>query len=839
MTDQYAHLHVHTEYSLLDGAARIDALFAEAQRLGQPAIAMTDHGNLAGAAEFYRTSLRYPDVKPIIGMEAYCAPAGRFHKKPVLWGPPGSTDDVGGKGAHTHATLLAGNATGLRNLFKLSSLASFEGFYRKPRVDRELLAEHAEGVIATTGCPGGEVSTRLALGQYREALQAASDFRDIFGRDSYYLELMDHGTEREERYREKLSWIGTVLGLRSLVTNDSHYVTADQAQIHDSLLCVQTRAQLSDVDRFRFEGSGYYLKSAQEMRAGPFAKVAYDNTLAIAERVQSYAEVFELRNLMPRVPLRPGETEDLKLLRAVRDGTFCRWPSGIPRPGYRDRVAYELDMIQRMGFAGYFLVVADLCDSARSQGITRGPGRGSAVGSLVCYLLGITDVDPIVHNLYFERFLNPERVSPPDIDLDFDERRRGEVVAYLSQRWGSENVAQVATFGTIKTRAAIKDAARVLYGPSGYPIAEGIIDVLPPAIHAVDAPLSALRDPDHPRSGELERVRDLVESHPMRADVIDVATGLEGLVRSVGVHACAVIMSSQPLIDVIPLWKRPADGAIVTAWNFEDCERLGLQKLDILGSRTMSVIADVGVDVAALPLDDEPTFELLRSGHTVGVFQLESQGMQALLRKIEPMVFSDIGVALALYRPGPLGTGTPDEYAARRAGKTAEPIHPELAEPLADILRESHGLFVYQEQIMAAAQAVAGYSLGRADILRKAMGKKKPEVLAAEHESFHSGMTANGYSQAAVEALWNVMLPYAAYGFVRAHAVSYAMISYWTAYLKAHHPAEFMAAQLSSVSTDPDRRGAYLVECRRMGIEVLGPDVNSSGVGFSVSSVLQ
>lgn len=834
MTDQYAHLHVHTEYSLLDGAARIDALFAEAQRLGQPAIAMTDHGNLAGAAEFYRTSLRYPDVKPIIGIEAYVAPAGRFHKKSVLWGPPGSTDDVGGKGAHTHATLLAENATGLRNLFKLSSLASFEGFYRKPRVDRELLAEHAEGVIATTGCPGGEVSTRLALGQYREALQAASDFRDIFGRDSYYLELMDHGTEREERYREKLSWIGTVLGLRSLVTNDSHYVTADQAQIHDALLCVQTRAQLSDVDRFRFEGSGYYLKSAQEMRAGPFAKVAYDNTLAIAERVQSYAEVFEPHSLMPKVPFMAGRTEDETLRDDVVAGVGRRFGGPMPA-GYQQRLDYELDMIQQMGFAGYFLVVADLCDWARSQRIGKGPGRGSGAGSLVCYLLGITDVDPIVHNLYFERFLNPERVSPPDIDLDFDERRRGEVVAYLSQRWGAENVAQVATFGTIKTRAAIKDAARVLYGPSGYPIAEGIIDALPPPVHAVDVSLADLSTFDNPRHGECESFRELVLRDPAAADVIDVATGLEGIVRSVGVHACAVIMSSQPLIDVIPLWKRPADGAIVTAWNFEDCERLGLQKLDILGSRTMSVIADVGVDAAALPLDDEPTFELLRSGHTVGVFQLESQGMQALLRKIEPMVFSDIGVALALYRPGPLGTGTPDEYAARRAGKTAEPIHPELTKPLADILSESHGLFVYQEQIMAAAQVVAGYSLGRADILRKAMGKKKPEVLAAEHESFLAGMTANGYSQAAVEALWNVMLPYAAYGFVRAHAVSYAMISYWTAYLKAHYPARFMAAQLSSVSTDPDRRGAYLVECRRMGIEVLGPDINSSGVGFGAA----
>jgi DNA polymerase-3 subunit alpha len=838
-TDQFVHLHVHTEYSMLDGAAKIDALFREAQRLGQPALAMTDHGNLFGAAEFYRTSLAYPDVKPIIGMEAYCAPASRSLREPVLWGPEGSSDDVGGSGAHTHVTLLAENVTGLRNLFMLSTRASAEGFYRKPRVDRELLAEHSEGVIATTGCPGGEVSTRLALGQYKEALQAASDFRDIFGRDNYFLELMDHGCDIEQRVRTGLLRLGKEIGLPPLVTNDSHYVTASQVMIHDALLCVQTGATLDTPGRFKFEGSGYYLKSRIEMERYGSREGGLDNTLLVAERVQSYAEVFEPRDLMPRVPLQPGQTED-ELLRAAVDTTVKHWWGIGIELVYRQRLEYELNMIAQMGFAGYFLVVADLCDWAKSQGIAKGPGRGSAAGSLVCYLLGITDLDPIVHDLYFERFLNPDRISPPDIDLDFERSRRGEVVGYLSARWGAENVAQVITFGRIETRSALKDAARVLHGSEGFSLATEIIGALPPAVHGMDVSLADLSTFDNPRHDECEEFRQLLLRDPWATEIVDLATGLEGLIRQAGVHACGVVIGNQPLAGLLPLWTRQVDRATITGWDFEDCEGLGLQKLDILGLRTLDVIQKVGIDVSELPLDDPETFELLRSGHTVGVFQLESQGCQRLLRQIQPAVFTDISATLALYRPGPLGTGTPELYAARKSGKEKiVPIHSELAEPLAEILSETYGLFVYQEQIMRAAQEIAGYSLGRADILRKAMGKKKPEVLKAEVEPFFTGVVANGYSASAAEALWDTMLPFAAYGFVRAHAVSYALTAYRTAYLKVHYPAEFMAAQLSSVSGDPDRRAAYLAECRRMGITVLGPDINSSGVGFTVSPVLQ
>ncbi len=479
MPDSFVHLHVHTEYSMLDGAAKVSPLFAEAQRLGMPAVAMTDHGNMYGSAEFYRASKKY-HVKPIIGIEAYLAPASRHHKKPIFWGQAnqrgsdefGEGGDVSGSGAYTHMTMLAANATGLRNLFTLSSLASFEGMYRKPRMDRDLISEHAQGIIATTGCPSGEVQTRLRLGQRAEALKAAADYRDIFGAENFFLELMDHGLPIERSVREGLLEIGRALELKPLATNDSHYVTQDQAQAHAALLCVQAGKTLDDPNRFKFDGDGYYLKSATEMRTYWDAEVpgAADNTLVIAERIESYDEVYAEVNRMPRFPLQEGETEDLLLRRDVEKYTPSRFPGGLT-PEYRERIETELGVISQMGFPGYFLVVGDLVRWARSQKIAVGPGRGSATGSLVSYILHITDLDPIEHSLIFERFLNPERISPPDIDLDFDDRRRGEVLQYTVDKWGAENVAQVITFGTIKTKAALKDAARVLHGQPGFSIA--------------------------------------------------------------------------------------------------------------------------------------------------------------------------------------------------------------------------------------------------------------------------------------------------------------------------------------------------------------------------------
>jgi DNA polymerase-3 subunit alpha len=851
VSDSFVHLHVHTEYSMLDGAAKVGPLFAEAARLGMTAVAMTDHGNMYASAEFYRKA-KSAGVKPIIGIEAYVAPASRYHKKPVFWGQlhqrssdeSGMGGDVSGAGAFLHMTMLAENATGLRNLFRLSSLASFEGTYRKPRMDRDLITQHAGGIIATTGCPSGEVQTRLRLGQPDQALQAASDYRDIFGPENFFLELMDHGLPIEQSIREGLLNIGRTLGLRPLATNDSHYVTQDQAAAHEALLCVQSGKTMDDPNRFKFEGEGYYLKSAQEMRDYWDKEVpgAADTTLLIAERVGSYAEVYAEVDRMPRFPLADGETEDLLLRREVERYTPERFPEGMSQL-YRERVERELGVISQMGFPGYFLVVGDLVRWAKRQKISVGPGRGSATGSLVAYILQITDLDPIEHSLIFERFLNPERVSPPDIDLDFDERRRGEVMEYTVNKWGAANIAQVITFGTIKTKAAIKDAARVLHGQPGFSIADRISKALPPAVAAEDIPLAGIFDPAHPRYTEATEVRSLAETDPQVGKIMDTARGLEGLVRNAGVHACAVIMSSQPLLDVIPLWMRD-DGSIITGWDYPSCEDIGLLKMDFLGLRTLTVISDAveavktnhgrEIDTATLELDDEPTYKLLSSGHTLGVFQLDGAAMRSLLRALAPTHFGDIAAVLALYRPGPMAANAHLNYAERSNSRQAiAPIHPELRDALEPILGETYHLLVYQEQVMAIAQQLAGYSLGGADLLRRAMGKKKKEIIEKEFERFRAGMMGKGFSAQATQTLWDVMLPFAGYAFNKSHTAGYGLVSYWTAYLKANYPAEFMAAQLTSIGDNKDKSAVYLAECRRMGIKVLPPDVNDSGLRFA------
>jgi len=842
----FVHLHNHTEYSMLDGAAKITPMLAEAQRLEMPAIGMTDHGNMFGASEFFSAASKV-GIKPIIGVEAYVAPGSRFDTRRILWGDPSQkSDDVSGSGAYTHLTMVAENATGLRNLFKLTSLASFEGQLGKwSRMDADVIAEHAEGIIATTGCPSGEVQTRLRLGQVEEAVASAAKWRDIFGPDNYFLELMDHGLSIERRVRDGLLEVGRTLGIPPLATNDCHYVTRDAAHSHEALLCVQTGKTLSDPNRFKFDGDGYYLKSADEMRALWDTEIpeACDSTLLIAERVQSYADVWTPRDRMPIFPVPGGHDQGSWLRHEVEAGLRRRFPDGVP-PEYTERAGYEIDVICGKGFPSYFLIVADLINYAKSIDIRVGPGRGSAAGSLVAYALGITNIDPIPHGLLFERFLNPERPSAPDIDIDFDDRRRGEMVRYAAEKWGSDRVAQVITFGTIKTKAALKDSARVHYGQPGFAIADRITKALPPPIMAKDIPLAGITDPSHERYKEAAEVRGLIDTDPDVRTIYETARGLEGLVRNAGVHACAVVMSSEPLIEAIPLWKRPQDGAIITGWDYPSCEAIGLLKMDFLGLRNLTIIGDcienikanrgIDLDLDALPLDDQKAYELLGRGDTLGVFQLDGGPMRDLLRRMQPTEFNDIVAVLALYRPGPMGMNAHNDYADRKNGRQPiKPIHPELEEPLRDILAETYGLIVYQEQIMFIAQKVASYTMGKADALRKAMGKKKLEVLEAEYMGFHEGMTGNGFSERAVKALWDTILPFAGYAFNKSHAAGYGLVSYWTAYLKANFPAEYMAGLLTSVGDDKDKAAVYLADCRRLGITVLPPDVNESVQNFA------
>ncbi|MCX4385443.1 DNA polymerase III subunit alpha [Micromonospora peucetia] len=844
MGDSFAHLHVHTEYSMLDGAARLKDLFAEVKRQGMPAVAMTDHGNMHGANDFYKQAMA-AGVTPILGIEAYVAPESRFHKKRVRWGrPEQKSDDVSGSGGYTHMTIWAKNKTGLKNLFALTSRSYTEGFFVKwPRMDAELLAASAEGLMATTGCPSGEVQTRLRLGQYDEALKAAARYQEIFGKENYFLEIMDHGISIESRVRQELHDISRKLDIPPVVTNDSHYTHESQAEAHDVLLCVQTAANVADPNRFRFDGSGYYIKSADEMRTIDNSDLWLEgcrNTLLVAEKVDP-AGMFEFHNLMPRFPVPDGETENSWFRKETFAGLARRYPGGIP-DGHVTQAEYELGVITQMGFPSYFLVVADFIQWAKNQGISVGPGRGSAAGSLVAYALGITDLDPIQHGLIFERFLNPERVSMPDVDIDFDERRRGEVIKYVTDKWGEDKVAQIATFGTIKAKAAIKDSARVL----GYPYAVGdrITKAMPPAVMGKDIPLEGIFDPKHPRYAEAGELRGMYEAESDVKKVIDTARGIEGLIRQTGVHAAGVIMSAEPIIDHIPLMRRDSDGVIITQFDYPTCESLGLLKMDFLGLRNLTIIDDAvknielnhgrKLDLLELPLDDKVAYELLARGDTLGVFQLDGGPLRSLLRMMKPDNFEDISAVIALYRPGPMGADSHTNYALRKNGlQEVTPIHPELEEPLREILAPTHGLIVYQEQVQRAAQILAGYSLGQADLLRRAMGKKKKEILDKEFIPFRDGCRERGYSDGAIQAVWDVLVPFAGYAFNKAHSAAYGLVSYWTAYLKAHYPAEYMAALLTSVGDDKDKMALYLAECRRMRIQVLPPDVNTSAGPFT------
>ena len=833
---------------MLDGMAKVDMLAAEVKRQGIPAVGITDHGNMFGSDAFYQKMVA-EGIKPIIGIEAYLAPESRFNKNRIRWGEPHQkSDDVSASGAYLHQTMIAETATGLQNLFYLSSMASYEGQLGKwPRMDADLIAENATGIIATTGCPSGDVQTRLRLGQFDEALEAAAMWQDIYGKENYFLELMDHGLDIENRVRSELLEIGRKLDLPPLVTNDCHYVLQDQAHAHEVMLCVQTGKTMQDPDRFKFDGDGYFIKSAAEMRAtwDNLVPGACDNTLLIAERVQDYSKLWEAHphDRMPIASVPDGHTPTSWLTHEVMEGLKARFDGGIVPQVYIDRANYEIEVIDMKGYPSYFLIVADLIKHARSIGIRVGPGRGSAAGALVAYALTITNIDPIKHGLLFERFLNPERPSAPDIDIDFDDRRRGEMIRYAADNWGEDKVAQVITFGTVKTKQALKDSARALFGQPGYQIADRITKALPPAIMAKDIPLSGIMDPEHERYGEAGEVRGLIENDPDVRNIYETARGLEGVVRQAGVHACAVIMASVPLLDCIPMWKRPADGALITGWPYPSCEAIGLLKMDFLGLRNLTVIGDcieniktnrgIDLDLEALETEDVPTYELLSRGDTLGVFQLDSGGMRELLKRMEPTCFDDIVAALALYRPGPMGVGAHWAYADRKNGREEiTPIHPELEEPLREILDETYGLIVYQEQIMRISQKVANYTAGQADGFRKAMGKKKPEVLAKEFVTFEAGMKENGFSSEAIKALWDTIEPFAAYAFNKSHAAGYGLVSFWTGYLKANYTSEYMAALLTSVADRKDKSAIYLADCRHLGIRVLSPDVNESAYTY-------
>jgi DNA polymerase-3 subunit alpha len=839
-SDSFVHLHVHTEYSMLDGAARLDGLFAKTAELGMPAIAMTDHGNVFGAFDFWKKAKAH-GIKPIIGTEAYLSPGSRFDKTRHRWAS-GGDDDISGGGAYTHMTLLSTSTRGMQALFKLSSLASLEGYYYKPRMDKELLSEHAVDMIGTTGCPGGEIQTWLRIGDFEKAKQSAGEFRDIFGADNFYVELMDHGLPVEQRVQKDLLRLAKEMNLPLLATNDLHYVNQEDAKAHEVLLCVQSGKTMADPNRFKFDAQDFYVKSPQEMRhLWRELPDACDNTLLIAERCE--VSFNEGADLMPRVDVPEGYDEQTYLREQVHTGLRERFPAGVPE-AHRVQADYEVDVICQMGFPGYFLVTADLCRYAKSVGIRVGPGRGSAAGSLVAYALSITELDPIEHKLLFERFLNPERVSMPDIDLDFDERRRGDMIRYATEKYGEERVSQIITYSTIKAKAAVKDSARVL----GYPFATGdkITKALPAPVMGKDMSLAGVFNPEDKRYGEAGEFRALYQSDPDAKAVVDTALGLEGLKRQWGVHAAGVILCREPLLDVVPIMRRESDGAIITQFDMGACETLGLLKMDFLGLRNLTVLDDClkhikenrGETVVLEDLDvmtpDPPTYELLSRGDTLGVFQLDGGPMRALLRSMQPDSFESISAVLALYRPGPMGVNAHNDYADRKTGrKPVVPIHAELGKALEEILGDTYGLIVYQEQVMAIAQQLAGYTLGAADLLRRAMGKKKKEILDKEYIPFRDGMKAGGYSDAAIKTLWETLVPFADYAFNRAHTAGYGLVSFWTAYLKANYPAEYMAALLTSVADDKDKSALYLSECRRMGIKVLPPDVNDSDSDFT------
>ncbi|HET6795312.1 MAG TPA: DNA polymerase III subunit alpha [Acidimicrobiales bacterium] len=848
----FAHLHLHTEFSMLDGAARVKEVVAAAAADGQPAVGITDHGNMYGVLDFYR-ACRDAGVTPVIGTEAYMAGESR-HERPVR---RGRIDDTGGEGEegqklYYHLTLLAETTSGYANLMKLSSEAYLQGYFYKPRLDWELLAQHHEGVIATTGCLGGVVLQALLRGDVEGATERAARLQDIFGRDNLFVELQDHGLAKQQQTNPQLIEIARRIKAPLLATNDSHYTHREDAVAHDALLCVQTGASIDDPKRFKFESQEHYLKSAAEMRA-LFAHwpEACDNTLWIAERAR-----VEIEFGKPKLPEFPVPSEFTRatyeesatayLRHLTYEGATQRYGDPLP-DNVRQRLDYELSVIADMGFSAYFLVVGDLIRYARECNIRVGPGRGSAAGCCVAYCLRIVDLDPIRYDLLFERFLNPGRKQMPDIDMDFDERYRGELIRYASERYGWDRVAQIVTFSTIKARAAVRDAARVLGYP--YSVGDRIAKAMPPLVMGRDTPLWACFEQDPQHSDGYKAAAELRDMYAADGDVkrvVDVAKGLEGLRRQDGIHAAAVVITHEPLTEYLPIQRKPdpggdpADAPIVTQYEMHGVEDLGLLKMDFLGLRNLSVIertldlieASSGSrpDIDNVPLDDEDTLAMLRRGDSIGVFQLEGGPMRALMRSLAPTSFDDVAALVALYRPGPMAANMHNDYADRKNGrKSIEYLHPDMA----DVLGDTYGLCIYQEEMMRLAQKFAGYSLEDSDNLRKAAGKKIRAVMAKEREKFIAGCVATGYGEEVGKSLFDMIEPFADYAFNKSHSYGYGLVAYQTAWLKAHHPVEYLAALLTSVKDDKDKTAVYLAECRAMGIKVLVPDVNVSESDFA------
>ena len=822
--NEFVHLHLHTEFSLLDGACRIGELLDEAARLKMPALAVTEHGNLFSSVIFHDEARRR-GVKPILGCEVYVAPGSRFQRS----GTPGETAN--------HLVLLAETTEGYRNLIRLVSAGYTEGFYYKPRIDKELLATHASGLIGLSSCLKGEVATGLRTDQYSRAVEAAAAYRDILGRGNFFLEMQYQGIDAQRVVNRGVPTIAAELDLDLVCTNDVHYLRQEDHRPHDVLLCIGTGKNVSDTARLKYHGDQFFLKTAEQMAEvfGDFPR-AMANTVAIAERCN--VELESGRYYLPNFDVPNGFTLDDYFEHMVRRGFDERLvklrsleaAGALRRPisAYEQRLAFEIGVIRQMRYSGYFLIVWDFIRHARERGIPVGPGRGSAGGSLVAYCLRITDVDPLEFDLIFERFLNPERVSLPDIDIDFCERRRGEVIEYVTQKYGRENVAQIITFGTMKAKAVVRDVGRVL--DFSYADADKVAKLIPPAL---DMTLDRAVD-------ENPELKSLEAGEPRVRQLLAIGRRLEGMTRHASVHAAGVVIAPRPLTEFVPLYKSQKD-EITTQWAMKEIERVGLLKMDFLGLSTLTLLHDAVteikrttgecLDLDGLPLDDGPTYQLFGDGHTLGVFQFESSGMRETLRKARPQRLDDLIALNALYRPGPLRGGVIDDFIARKHGRVE--IRYEVAE-LEPILRDTYGVIAYQEQVMRIASELAGFTLGEADLLRKAMGKKDAEVMQAQRTRFVDGATQRGIAHRKAQKIFDLMEYFAGYGFNKSHSTTYALLAYQTGYLKANHPRHFMAALLTIESQNTDKLALYLGECRDRGVAVLGPDINSSQATFTV-----
>ncbi len=815
---EFVHLHVHTEYSLLDGAIKIDELIAQAKNYKMPAVAITDHGNMFGVVEFFKKANK-AEIKPIIGCEVYVAPKSRFEKSKVNK-DPGMPEE-----ASFHLTLLVENEEGYKNLTRLVTRSYLEGFYYKPRIDIELLSEYSEGLIALSGCLKGEIPFNIVYENVERAHDTAKKFKDIFG-NRLFLEIQPNSLPEQAVANRGLIEISRKFDIPVVATNDCHYLYKSDARAHEILLCIQTGKTINDEKRLKFQTDEFYFKSPQEMYSA-FMEIpeALTNTLKIADMCSFNLRLGEYK--LPQYNVPEGYTPDNYLKELAIKGLNEKF-KGIPPDDYMNRLENELKVITQMGFSSYFLIVWDFINHARQKSIPVGPGRGSAAGSLVAYALKITDIDPIKYGLLFERFLNPERISMPDIDVDFCKDRREEIIQYVAENYGKDRVAHIITFGTMAARAVVRDVGRALKVP--YAEVDKIAKMIPFACPSLEQALNV--EP---------RLKELYNKNQTVRELIDIALRLEGLSRHASQHAAGVVISPESLENLMPLYKNAGEDTVITQFDMKALEDVGLLKFDFLGLKTLTVIDDTvkyvkaqgkEIDLDNIPLDDTETYRLLCSGHTIGVFQLESRGMREILKRLEPQRFEDLIALVALYRPGPLGSGMVDDFIKRKKGLI--PVHYELPE-LKEILDETYGVILYQEQVMKIANKIAGFTMGQADVLRKAMGKKIPELMASLKEEFIHGATKNGVSFEKAESLFNLMAAFGEYGFNKSHSAAYAYLSYVTAYLKTHYPVEFFAANLSNEMGDTNKLVKFINECKAWDIEIKGPDINESERAFSVS----